>query len=45
MRRPAACWLRDLLLRNLPNSMSKRGLRQTWAPGLELTDRLRAALA
>jgi 2-polyprenyl-6-methoxyphenol hydroxylase-like FAD-dependent oxidoreductase len=45
LQRPAARWLRDLVLRNLPNSMIERGLRQTWAPGLELADRLRAALA
>jgi 2-polyprenyl-6-methoxyphenol hydroxylase-like FAD-dependent oxidoreductase len=45
LRRPAARWLRDLLLRNLPNSMIERGVRQTWTPGLELADRLRAALA
>lgn len=44
-RHPAARWLRDLLLRNFPNSMIERGLRQTWAPGLELADRLRAVLA
>lgn len=43
-RGPAARWLRDLLLRNLPNAMIERGVRETWAPGLELADRLRAAL-
>ena len=45
VRHPAARWLRDLLLRNLPNSTLERGVRETWAPGLELADRLRAALA
>lgn len=45
LRRPAARWLRDLVLRSLPNAMIERNLRQTRAPGLELADRLRAALA
>ncbi|MBZ5715434.1 FAD-dependent monooxygenase [Nannocystis pusilla] len=45
LHHPAARWLRDLLLRNLPNSMLERGVRQTWAPGLELAARLRDALA
>jgi 2-heptyl-3-hydroxy-4(1H)-quinolone synthase len=45
LRSPAARWLRDLLLRNLPNSMMERNVRETWAPGLELAHRLRAAFA
>lgn len=44
-RRPSARWLRDLILRSFPKSMLARGVLETWAPGIELAARLRAALA
>lgn len=44
-RNPAARWLRDALLRAIPRSISDRGVRETWAPGIALGERVQAALA
>ncbi|MCA9634889.1 MAG: FAD-dependent monooxygenase [Myxococcales bacterium] len=39
------CALRDLLLRLTPKSVTRRAIRDTWTPGIELSDALRAKLA
>ncbi|MCA9713336.1 MAG: FAD-dependent monooxygenase [Myxococcales bacterium] len=40
-RGPLRCWLRDALLRSVPARSLERGMRATWAPGIELAERLR----
>jgi len=43
-RSPAARWLRDRLLSAMPMALLSRSVHQTWAPGIALAARLRAAL-